>query len=108
MIEGSIAAMADELALIKEAEYESMNKGEVKQLLKNVAVYGTGMGVGTAIGHALNKTVGKKVFPGKPKVRKAYLTIGGALSGLLASHIMNKNLGLLSEARGKNARKRNT
>lgn len=105
----SMAAMVDEVALIKLGEdYQPMNRAEVKQMLKNVAVSGLGMGVGTGIGHVINRTIGPKIFKRRPQLRKGVLMAGGALSGLLAAEIMNRNLALMRKAREEDARKRNT
>ena len=107
----SVAAMADELMLIKQAKkWEPINKAELKQLAKNVAVYGTGIGLGTAGGHILNRTLMPKIFPHTGKgLRKGLIMASGGILGLLGAAAMNKNLRKIREAREEDdQRKRNT
>lgn len=104
----NMSAMVEEIALIKSAEYEYPNKAEIKQFLKNVAVYSAGAGIGSGAGYVLNRTVIPKIFKGNPRLRKAFLVGGGALTGLLGTAAMTRNLDMLREAREEDARKRNT
>lgn len=120
----SMAAMVEEFALIKLAalpEYETVdktevgrprkwqpiNKPELKQLLKNIAVYGAGAGAGTLAGLAASEYLLPKVFPYlSPGVRRGAAMGGGALIGLLSAAAMNKNLELLRAAREADAQQR--
>lgn len=119
----SMAAMVEEFALIKMAQeqyetvdqtevgkptnWQPINKPEFKQILKNLAIYGAGTGVGTLGGIAASEYLIPKIFPHlSPGVRRGVAVGGGALIGLLSTMAMNKNLELLRAAREANAQQR--
>ena len=98
-------AMADEfakIAMAEEAPEQSEpqeapkrsfipSKEEVKQLAKNVGVYGLGMGAGVPLGWATKKYILPKTFPHMgPKATAAAAYGGSALLGILGAGVGKK------------------
>ena len=86
----SIASFTDELVKIA---WEAPTKDELKDLARNVAIYGGGLAVGGGLGYAAREKVLPYLLQHMSPAQAKALTYGsGALAGLAGAAAMKKAL----------------
>lgn len=99
----SMAAMMEEIVLIKQAAWKPPSKEELKTLAKDVGMKGLGVGIGMGGGYAVRKKLLPKLLKHVgPKSATALLYGGGALTGLLMSELYKRHAQRMDESRTSN------
>lgn len=89
-MEPSMTSFADELVKIS---WERPSSDELKDLAKNVGVYGAGLGVGGGLGYAARKKLLPYLLQHMGPKQVTALTVGtGALGGLAGARAISRVL----------------
>jgi len=102
-MDSMLGSMLNELELIKTAEWEPPSKEEIKALLKDVGIWGTGLGIGTGLGYAVRKKLLPHLLKDVgPKASTALGLGAGALAGLTAGEFWRRHQKRMNAAEQRN------